>query len=318
MLLVVCAAAWFGFDDEIRAKFTLLQRLTLVVHRAACSPCGWALARARVDRRAGVLVVVNGFRTRRARVGARSSRSTSRRARRGPPSTSPTARRSRRWRSRAPTAAGPRRRTPAACADRPRRDRPTLGGPRPTATRPWRRRAAGRGCPTTTDSSSPGLPAGARVTRSVPELKASAGAVIGSTASAGRGPSARSAVKTCSQRWCSSTHSATPRSLAGSASVHGRARPSSCTRSPNPSSSAASPMRRPVREVEVVADAGSTPVGSCRSSSSDRVAGGQGQLEVLDRVADAEVGVRPAGVRRRLGRRFVAVWVTASPSAERS
>ena len=30
MLLVVCAAAWFGFDDETRAKFNILQRLTLL------------------------------------------------------------------------------------------------------------------------------------------------------------------------------------------------------------------------------------------------------------------------------------------------
>ena len=61
----------------------------------------------------------------------------------------------------------------------------------------------------------PAEPAGARVTRSVPELNASAGAVIGSTAIPGRGPS-DGGVKTCSQACCSSTHSATPRRVAGS------------------------------------------------------------------------------------------------------
>ncbi|HEY0641902.1 MAG TPA: PH domain-containing protein [Nocardioides sp.] len=65
MLLVVCAAAWFGFDESVRDRFTLLQRLTILVMGAGFAACGWALARARVTAEMEALVVVNGFRTRR-------------------------------------------------------------------------------------------------------------------------------------------------------------------------------------------------------------------------------------------------------------
>jgi hypothetical protein len=65
MLLVVCAAAWFGFDESVRDRFNLLQRLTLVAMGAGFATCGWALARARVTADMEALVVVNGFRTRR-------------------------------------------------------------------------------------------------------------------------------------------------------------------------------------------------------------------------------------------------------------
>src|SRR6478735_1020528 len=65
MLIVVCAAAWFGFDDETRAKFNILQRITLLVMGAGFAAIGWALARARVTAEQASLVVVNGFRTRR-------------------------------------------------------------------------------------------------------------------------------------------------------------------------------------------------------------------------------------------------------------
>ena len=64
MLLVVCAAAWFGFDVETRAKFNLLQRLTLLALGAGFAVVGWALGRARVTAEMEELVVVNGFRTR--------------------------------------------------------------------------------------------------------------------------------------------------------------------------------------------------------------------------------------------------------------
>ena len=63
MLFVVCAAAWLGFDDSVRARFNLLQRLTLLVMGAGFVACGWALARARVTAQVDALVVVNGFRT---------------------------------------------------------------------------------------------------------------------------------------------------------------------------------------------------------------------------------------------------------------
>ena len=65
MLLVVCGAAWFGFDESARDRFTLLQRLTVALFGAAFAGCGWALARARVTAEMEALVVVNGFRTRR-------------------------------------------------------------------------------------------------------------------------------------------------------------------------------------------------------------------------------------------------------------
>ena len=64
MLLVVCAAAWFGFDESVRDRFTLLQRLTVALMGAGLATCGWALGRARVTAEMESLVVVNGFRTR--------------------------------------------------------------------------------------------------------------------------------------------------------------------------------------------------------------------------------------------------------------
>jgi hypothetical protein len=64
MLVVVCAAAWFGFDESVRDRFTFLQRLTLGVMGAGFATCGWALGRARVTAEMEALVVVNGFRTR--------------------------------------------------------------------------------------------------------------------------------------------------------------------------------------------------------------------------------------------------------------
>ena len=65
VLLLVCAAAWFGFDESVRDRFTLLQRLTILAMGAGFAACGWALARARVTAEMEALVVVNGFRTRR-------------------------------------------------------------------------------------------------------------------------------------------------------------------------------------------------------------------------------------------------------------
>ena len=45
-LLVVCTAAWFGFDDSVRERFTPLQRLTLAALRSG--------ARARPDNAASL------------------------------------------------------------------------------------------------------------------------------------------------------------------------------------------------------------------------------------------------------------------------
>ncbi len=64
-LLVVCAAAWFGFDESVRERFTFLQRSTLFIMGGGAAACGWALARARVTAEMAALVVVNGFRSRR-------------------------------------------------------------------------------------------------------------------------------------------------------------------------------------------------------------------------------------------------------------
>lgn len=65
MLFVVCAAAWFGFDESVRERFNILQRLTLLVMGAGFVAIGWALCRARVTAEMQSLVVVNGFRSRR-------------------------------------------------------------------------------------------------------------------------------------------------------------------------------------------------------------------------------------------------------------
>lgn len=64
MLLVVCAAAWFGFDDSVRERFNVLQRITVLLMGAGLATGGWALGRARVTAATESLVVVNGFRTR--------------------------------------------------------------------------------------------------------------------------------------------------------------------------------------------------------------------------------------------------------------
>lgn len=63
-LLVVCAAAWLGFDESVRERFSFLQRLTLVIMAGGAATCGWALARARLTAEMEGLVVVNGFRSR--------------------------------------------------------------------------------------------------------------------------------------------------------------------------------------------------------------------------------------------------------------
>jgi hypothetical protein len=64
MLLVVCAAAWFGFDDETRARFTIFQRATLVFLGLVAFTAWFALVRSRVVATAEGLVVVNGYRRR--------------------------------------------------------------------------------------------------------------------------------------------------------------------------------------------------------------------------------------------------------------
>lgn len=64
MLLVVCAAAWLGFDDETRAKFTVFQRGTLVFLGLLAGSAWHALIRSRVVATVQRLVVVNGYKRR--------------------------------------------------------------------------------------------------------------------------------------------------------------------------------------------------------------------------------------------------------------
>ena len=64
LLLVVCAFAWFSFDDETRAKFTFFQRATLVFLGLLAFSAWFALVRSRVVADEQKLTVVNGYRMR--------------------------------------------------------------------------------------------------------------------------------------------------------------------------------------------------------------------------------------------------------------
>ena len=65
LLLGVCAVIWFASPPEVRARYDILQRLTLLAFGLAFAAGGYALARCRVEARPDGLAVVNGFRTRR-------------------------------------------------------------------------------------------------------------------------------------------------------------------------------------------------------------------------------------------------------------
>jgi hypothetical protein len=62
LLLVVVAFAWFGFDDETRARFSPFQRGTVLFLGALFYSAGYAMARSRVVAERERLVVVNGYR----------------------------------------------------------------------------------------------------------------------------------------------------------------------------------------------------------------------------------------------------------------
>ncbi|CAA9390739.1 MAG: putative membrane protein [uncultured Nocardioides sp.] len=62
MLVLLCTFAWFGFDPEVRAKFTLFQRSTLVFLGLLAGSVGYALTRSRVVATEQGLLVVNGYR----------------------------------------------------------------------------------------------------------------------------------------------------------------------------------------------------------------------------------------------------------------
>ncbi len=64
MLLVVCVAAWLLWDPETRARFTTLQRATVIGLGMMAFGAGFALARSRVVAETDRLVVVNGYKHR--------------------------------------------------------------------------------------------------------------------------------------------------------------------------------------------------------------------------------------------------------------
>lgn len=61
LLVVVCVAAWLGFNDSVRSKFTFLQLATVVGMVGAAGFVGWLLCRARVTASESGLVIVNGL-----------------------------------------------------------------------------------------------------------------------------------------------------------------------------------------------------------------------------------------------------------------
>jgi len=63
-LLLVCALAWIGFDEETQAKFTGFQRGTVIALGLLAFTLWFALVRSRVVAEAERLVVVNGYRRR--------------------------------------------------------------------------------------------------------------------------------------------------------------------------------------------------------------------------------------------------------------
>lgn len=65
LLVVVCAAAWFGFDQSIRDRWTWLQRGTVLVFFLGAAFVGWVLSRSRATADTDGLVVVNGIKQRR-------------------------------------------------------------------------------------------------------------------------------------------------------------------------------------------------------------------------------------------------------------
>jgi hypothetical protein len=63
-LLTVALVAWFAFDPETRARFTIFQRVTLLALGALAFSVFFALVRSRVVAETDRLVVVNGYRRR--------------------------------------------------------------------------------------------------------------------------------------------------------------------------------------------------------------------------------------------------------------
>lgn len=64
LLVAVAAVVWFTFPPEIRDKFTMFQRGTIIVLGLGFLALGWGLARSRVEARREGLRIVNGYRSR--------------------------------------------------------------------------------------------------------------------------------------------------------------------------------------------------------------------------------------------------------------
>jgi Bacterial PH domain len=64
LLVGVCAVVWLAFPAEVRARFDVLQRITLLLIGLGFAAIGYAMARCRVEARPEGLLVVNGFRVR--------------------------------------------------------------------------------------------------------------------------------------------------------------------------------------------------------------------------------------------------------------
>jgi hypothetical protein len=64
LLIAVIVAVWVGLDEEIRAQFTTLERITLVLIGLMLFTAYYALMRSRVTATTAGLTVVNGYRKR--------------------------------------------------------------------------------------------------------------------------------------------------------------------------------------------------------------------------------------------------------------
>ena len=62
VLLLISTVIWLQLPDEVRASFTVLQKLTLLLIAGLLFAIGFALARSRVDADEAGLTVVNGYR----------------------------------------------------------------------------------------------------------------------------------------------------------------------------------------------------------------------------------------------------------------
>ena len=65
LLVLLVTVIWTQFPADVRASFTLLQKLTLLLIALMIGAAGFALARSRVDADEAGLTVVNGYRRHR-------------------------------------------------------------------------------------------------------------------------------------------------------------------------------------------------------------------------------------------------------------